>query len=107
MTQLRLNLSTARLTVQTSSNLATLTPILIVIPIIAIINPRLSYRMVRKVLELEMNGDNVIKVMNTWVIAAVHYTAGILGCIVNELQDMDRKRRLMTIKLSIRRQTVC
>ena len=39
---------------------------------------------VRKVLESKLNGDNVIKAINTWAVATVFYTAGILDWTVNQ-----------------------
>ena len=60
------------------------------------------YRRIRKVLESKLNGGNVIKAMNTWAVAAVRYTAGILDWTVNELREMDRKtRKLMTINRAL------
>ena len=60
------------------------------------------YRRVRKVLESKLNGGNVIKAMNTWAVAAVRYTAGILDWTVNELKEMDRKtRKLMTMNRAL------
>ena len=40
---------------------------------------------------LELNGGNVIKVMNTHGVAAVRYTAGIVHWTVDELKTMDRQ----------------
>ena len=39
--------------------------------------------------------ENVIKAMNTWAAAAVRSTVGILEWSVNELQDIDRKTRML------------
>jgi hypothetical protein len=60
------------------------------------------YRRIRKVLESKLNGGNVVKAMNTWAVAAVRYTAGILDWTVDELKDMDRKtRKLMTMNRAL------
>ena len=60
------------------------------------------YRRIRKVLESKLNGGNIIKAMNTWAVAAVRYTAGILDWTVDELKEMDRKtRKLMTINRAL------
>ena len=56
------------------------------------------YRRVRKILESSLNGGNTVKAMNTWAVAAVRYTAGILDWTVDELKEMDRKtRKIMTM----------
>lgn len=55
-------------------------------------------RRVRKILESSLNGGNSVKALNTWAVAAVRYTAGILDWTVDELKEMDRKtRKLMTM----------
>ena len=60
------------------------------------------YRRIRKVLESKLNGGNIIKAMNTWAVAAVRYTAGILDWTVDELKEMDRKtRKLMTMNRAL------
>lgn len=60
------------------------------------------YKRIRKVLESKLNGGNTIKAINTWAVAAVRYTAGILDWTVDELKDMDRKtRKLMTINRAL------
>ena len=56
------------------------------------------YRRIRKVLQSKLNGGNVIKAMNSWAVAAVRYTAGIVDWKVDELKNMDRKtRKIMTM----------
>ena len=52
---------------------------------------------IRKVLQSKLNGVDTIKAMNTWTVAAVRYTAGILDWTVNELKDMNRKIRKLMI----------
>ena len=60
------------------------------------------YRRIRKVLESGLNGGNSIKAMNTWAVAAVRYTAGIVDWTVDELKIMDRKtRKLMTMNRAL------
>ena len=46
---------------------------------------------ITKVLQSKLNGGMTIKVMNTWVVAAVRYSAGILDWTVSEMKEMDRK----------------
>lgn len=60
------------------------------------------YKRLRKVLESKLNGGNIVKAMNTWAVAAVRYTAGILDWTVDELKNMDRKtRKLMTMNRAL------
>lgn len=60
------------------------------------------YRRIRNVLESKLNGGNIVKAMNTWAVAAVRYTAGLLDWTINELKDMDRKtRKLMTMNRAL------
>lgn len=60
------------------------------------------YGRIRKVLESSLNGGNSVMAMNTWAVAAVRYTAGILDWTVNELKGMDRKtRKLMTMNRAL------
>ena len=46
-------------------------------------------------IKMEEIKENVIKAMNTWAAAAVRSTVGILEWSVNELQDIDRKTRML------------
>jgi hypothetical protein len=60
------------------------------------------YCRLRKLLKSSLNGGNVIKAVNTWAVAAVRYTAGILDWTLEELQNMDRKtRKLMTMNRAL------
>ena len=60
------------------------------------------YRRTRKVLESNLNGGNIIKAINTWAVAAVRYTAGIVDWTIEELKVMDRKtRKLMTMNRAL------
>ena len=60
------------------------------------------YRRIRKLLTSKLNGGNMIKAMNTWAVAAVRYTAGIVDWKVDELKVMDRKtRKLMTMNKAL------
>lgn len=38
-----------------------------------------------------MNGENIVKAMNTWAVTAVHYTVGVLDWTEEKLKSMDRK----------------
>ena len=44
------------------------------------------YRKVRKVLESGLNGENTVKVINTWTFAAVRYTAYIMDYNSDEVK---------------------
>ena len=39
----------------------------------------------------KLNGGNMMKAINTWAVAAVRYTAGIVEWKVDERKEMDRK----------------
>ena len=55
-------------------------------------------RRVRKVLETQLNGNNVIKAINTWAISVVRYSAPFLDWRKEEIQELDRRtRKLMTM----------
>ena len=43
------------------------------------------YKRVRAVLKSELNGENVINVINIWAVATVWYRAGIINCNKGEL----------------------
>ena len=55
-------------------------------------------RRIRKILESKLNGGNIIKAINTWVIQILRYSAAFLDWTINDLQEMDRRtRKLMTM----------
>jgi hypothetical protein len=57
---------------------------------------------VKKLMKSRLNAGNLIKAMNTWAVAAVRYTAGILDWTVEELRAMDRKtRKTMTMNRAL------
>ena len=43
------------------------------------------YKRVRAVLKSELNGENVINVINIWAVATVWYRSGIINCNKGEL----------------------
>ena len=56
------------------------------------------YRRVKKVLKSSSKGGNTVKAINTWTVAAVRYSAGILNWTAEELNAIYRKtRKLMTM----------
>ena len=60
------------------------------------------FRRIRLILESKLNGGNVIKAMNTWAVAVLRYSGGILDWTKEELEGMDRKtRKLMTINRAL------
>ena len=48
---------------------------------------------VRKILKSKLNGGNIIKVINSWAVPVVRYTARIIDWTQAELEDLDRKTR--------------
>ena len=46
-------------------------------------------RKIRKVLETKLNGGNIIKVINTWAIPVLRYSAHFLKWRKTELQELD------------------
>ena len=55
-------------------------------------------RRVRKVLETKLNGNNLIKAINTWAVAVIRYSAPFLDWNKDELLALDRRtRKLMTM----------
>ena len=55
-------------------------------------------RRVRKVLETKLNGNNIIKAINTWAVSVVRYSAPFLDWRKQEIQELDRRtRKLMTM----------
>ena len=53
---------------------------------------------VRKVLRSKLNGTNVVRAINSWAVALVRYSGGILQWTKKELDDIDRKtRKLLTM----------
>ena len=56
------------------------------------------YRRVRRVLELSLKGGNTVKAINTWAVAALRYTAGIVDWTADELKAMyNKNRKLVTM----------
>ena len=59
-------------------------------------------RRVKLLLESKLNGGNVIKAINTWAVAVLRYSGGILDWTQDELKCIDRKtRKLMTINRAL------
>ena len=55
-------------------------------------------RRVRKVLETKLNGGNIIKGINTWVVSLLRYSAAFIDRNCRELtQLVQRTRKLMTM----------
>ena len=55
-------------------------------------------RRIKLILESKLNGGNAVKAINTWAVAVLRYTGGILDWNKEELQNMDRKtRKIMTM----------
>ena len=55
------------------------------------------YRRVRKTLETNLNGGNIIIWINTWAISLLRYSVAFLDWTEAELEQMDREtRKLMT-----------
>ena len=55
-------------------------------------------RRVRKVLETKLNGNNLIKAINTWAVAVIRYSAPFLDWNKDELLALDRRtKKLMTM----------
>ena len=53
---------------------------------------------VRKVLETKLNGNNLIKAINTWAVAVIRYSAPFLDWNKDELLALDRRtKKLMTM----------
>ena len=56
------------------------------------------FRRVRKVLKASLNGKNTIESINSWAVATVRYSAGIVSWTKEDLREMDRKtRKLLTV----------
>lgn len=56
------------------------------------------YSRIRKLMKSSLNGGNVIQAINSWAVAAIRYTAGILEWTDEELKNMDRKtRKILTM----------
>ena len=52
----------------------------------------------RKILETKLNGNNMIKGINTWAIALLRYSAAFLEWTKLEKEELDRDtRKLLTI----------
>ena len=55
-------------------------------------------RRVRQVLKPKLNGVNTFSAINSRAVAVVRYSAGVVHCRKDELQEIDRKKRkLLTI----------
>ena len=55
-------------------------------------------RRVRKVLKSKLNGGNLVRGVNTWVVSLLRYSAAFVSWRKSELQAIDRKtRKLFTI----------
>ena len=53
---------------------------------------------VRRVLRSSLNGHNIITAINTWAVALIRYSAGVLAWTQDELKTGDRKtRKLLTM----------
>ena len=53
---------------------------------------------VRKVLESQLNGGNLITAINTWVVSLLRYATGFIDWTHGELEALDRRvRKLMTM----------
>ena len=50
-------------------------------------------RRVRLILKSKLNGRNKITAINTWAVAVLKYGADILNWNVEELKELDRKKR--------------
>ena len=56
-------------------------------------------RRVRKVLETKLNGGNIIKGINKWVVSLLRYSAAFIDWNCTELTQLDRRtRRLVTMQ---------
>ena len=54
--------------------------------------------MLKKVLKLKLNGENLVRGVNTWAVSPLRYSAGFVSWRKSELQAIDRKtRKLLTI----------
>lgn len=59
-------------------------------------------RRLKLVLESKLNGGNTIKAINTWAVAVLRYSGGILDWTSDELKNLDRKtRKIMTINRTL------
>ena len=53
-------------------------------------------RRVRKVAQSKLNGGNLIRAINTWVVSLVRYSGGIVDWKKQELRDVDSRTRKYT-----------
>ena len=61
---------------------------------------------IKLLLESNLDGENVIKAVNTWVKAVLRYSGGILDWNKDEIQNMDRKtRKIMTMNGALHSKT--
>lgn len=55
-------------------------------------------RHVRKIIETKLNSGTKVKVIDTWAILILRYSAAYLEWTISDLQEMDRRmRKLMTM----------
>ena len=52
-----------------------------------------NYRQVSKILEMKLNGGNIITGINTWAISLLRYSTAFLDWTGAELEQMDRRTR--------------
>ena len=51
-----------------------------------------------KIFETKLNGGNLVKIINTWAIPLLRYSAAFLDWRKSEIRDLDRKtRKLLTM----------
>ena len=56
------------------------------------------FRRARMVLKANLNGKNTIESINSWAVATVRYSAGIVNWTKEDSREMDRKtRKLLTV----------
>ena len=59
-------------------------------------------RKIKLLLESKLNGGNYVKAMNTWAVAVLRYSGGILDWTKEELENIDRKtRKIMPINRAL------
>ena len=52
-----------------------------------------SLRRISKVLETKLNGGNIVKGINTWVLSLLRYSAAFIDWSCAELKQLDRGTR--------------
>ena len=71
---------------------------------------RMEYkRRVRKVLHSKLNGGNMVKVINTWAVSLLRYSAPFVNWTRSELKEMGRMtRKIMSMNRALHpRDSVC